>query len=77
MDPLTERLGRIAVHLGVTGCSAVALILAATALQQLVFPDNQTALRLKVALFFRPRVVVVDVPYHLSNRRDAALVAPD
>jgi amino acid transporter len=28
---------------------------------------NQTALRLKVALFFRPKVVVVDVPYHVRT----------
>jgi hypothetical protein len=27
---------------------------------------NLTALRLKLALFFRPNVVVVDVPYHLG-----------
>jgi amino acid transporter len=30
---------------------------------------NQTALRLKVRLFFRPNTVVVDVPYHLANER--------
>lgn len=29
------------------------------------FLHNLTALRLKLALFFRPNVVVVDVPYHL------------
>ena len=28
---------------------------------------NQTALRLKVRLFFRPNTVVVDVPYHLAS----------
>jgi hypothetical protein len=30
---------------------------------------NQTALRLKLRLFFRPNTVVVDVPYHLKRRR--------
>jgi amino acid transporter len=30
---------------------------------------NQTALRLKGALLFRPGIVVADVPYHLSKRR--------
>jgi amino acid transporter len=30
---------------------------------------NQTALRLKAALLFRPGIVVADVPYHLSRRR--------
>jgi amino acid transporter len=30
---------------------------------------NQTALRLKAALLFRPGVVVADVPYHLRRRR--------
>jgi amino acid transporter len=29
---------------------------------------NQTALRLKVRLFFRPNTIVVDVPYHLADR---------
>jgi amino acid transporter len=29
---------------------------------------NQTALRLKLRLFFRPNTVVVDVPYHLSKK---------
>jgi amino acid transporter len=29
---------------------------------------NQTALRLKLRLFFRPNTVVVDVPFHLSGR---------
>ncbi|TME90325.1 MAG: hypothetical protein E6I44_00740 [Chloroflexi bacterium] len=28
---------------------------------------DQTALRLKVRLFFRPNTVVVDVPYHLAS----------
>jgi hypothetical protein len=28
---------------------------------------NQTALQLKLSLFFRPNTVVVDVPYHLSR----------
>jgi amino acid transporter len=32
---------------------------------------NQTALRLKAALLFRPGVVVADVPYHLRRRRIA------
>ena len=31
---------------------------------------NQTALRLKLALFFRPNVVVVDVPYHVSDHAE-------
>jgi amino acid transporter len=30
---------------------------------------NQTALRLKLRLFFRPNTVVVDVPYHLKSER--------
>jgi hypothetical protein len=30
---------------------------------------NQTALRLKAALLFRPGIVVADVPYHLHRRR--------
>jgi amino acid transporter len=30
---------------------------------------NQTALRLKLRLFFRPNTVVVDVPYHLKPKR--------
>ena len=30
---------------------------------------NQTALRLKIRLFFRPNTVVIDVPYHLRNGR--------
>ena len=29
---------------------------------------NQTALRLKLRLFFRPNTVVIDVPYHLGER---------
>ncbi len=29
---------------------------------------NQTALRLKVRLFFRSNTVVTDVPYHLNGR---------
>ena len=29
---------------------------------------NQTALRLKAALLFRPGIVVADVPYHLRRR---------
>jgi amino acid transporter len=35
---------------------------------------NQTALRLKLRLFFRPNTVVVDVPYHLAGNgsRDGA-----
>jgi hypothetical protein len=33
---------------------------------------NQTALRLKLRLFFRPNTVVIDVPYHLRARRRAA-----
>jgi hypothetical protein len=32
---------------------------------------NQTALRLKLRLFYRPNTVVVDVPYHLGH--EAAL----
>ncbi|HYY54526.1 MAG TPA: APC family permease [Candidatus Dormibacteraeota bacterium] len=28
---------------------------------------NQTALRIKLALFFRPNTVVIDVPYHLED----------
>jgi hypothetical protein len=28
---------------------------------------NQTALRLKLRLFFRPNTVVIDVPYHLHG----------
>jgi len=30
---------------------------------------NQTALRLKLRLFFRPNTVVIDVPYHLASDR--------
>ncbi|MBI3740541.1 MAG: amino acid permease, partial [Chloroflexi bacterium] len=33
--------------------------------QQLL--HNQTALRLKAALLFRPNTVVIDVPYHLTQ----------
>ncbi|GAC1329524.1 MAG: APC family permease [Candidatus Dormibacteria bacterium] len=33
---------------------------------------NQTALRLKAALLFRPGTVVVNVPYHLSSRTTSA-----
>jgi hypothetical protein len=29
---------------------------------------NQTALRLKLRLFFRPNTVVIDVPYHLTKK---------
>jgi hypothetical protein len=29
---------------------------------------NQTALRLKLRLYFRPNTVVIDVPYHLSQQ---------
>jgi hypothetical protein len=32
---------------------------------------NQTALRLKAALLFRPGIVVADVPYHLRRHRVA------
>jgi hypothetical protein len=31
------------------------------------FLHNQTALRLKLQLFFRPNTIVVDVPFHLSE----------
>ena len=43
------------------------------------FPlHNQTALRLKVRLFFRPNTVVVDVPFHLADpRRDRPRRVPD
>ena len=33
---------------------------------------NQTALRLKAALLFRPGVVVADVPYHLRRKSQYA-----
>jgi hypothetical protein len=33
---------------------------------------NQTALRLKLHLFFRPNTIVVDVPYHLLDRAEGA-----
>jgi amino acid transporter len=36
------------------------------------FLHNQTALRLKAALLFRPGTVVVNVPYHLRETPDAA-----
>jgi amino acid transporter len=32
---------------------------------------NQTALRLKIRLFFRPNTVVIDVPYHLRNEKSS------
>lgn len=32
-----------------------------------LFLHNQTALRLKAALLFRPGIAVVDVPYHLGD----------
>jgi hypothetical protein len=38
------------------------------------FLHNQTALRLKTALFFRPGIVVIDVPLHLSDRARPAIV---
>jgi hypothetical protein len=31
---------------------------------------NQTALRLKLALFTRPNTSVIDVPYHLGDTED-------
>lgn len=34
---------------------------------------NQTALRLKAALLFRPGIVVADVPYHLRRRRTSSV----
>ena len=33
---------------------------------------NQTALRLKLALFARPNTSVIDVPYHLGDEEDFA-----
>ncbi len=36
---------------------------------------NQTALRLKLRLFFRPNTVVIDVPYHLAKKPEP--VAPE
>ncbi|MBI4213098.1 MAG: APC family permease [Chloroflexi bacterium] len=36
---------------------------------------NQTALRLKLSLFFRPGVVVADVPYHLSEEQETPAAA--
>src|SRR5207249_2424642 len=38
---------------------------------------NQTALRLKAALLFRPGIVVADVPYHLRRRFVARARPPD
>jgi amino acid transporter len=38
---------------------------------------NQTALRIKQALLYRPGVVVVDVPYHLKRRDELQLKVPD
>jgi hypothetical protein len=35
------------------------------------FLHNQTALRLKAALLFRPGTVVVNVPYHLREAGSA------
>ena len=32
---------------------------------------NQTALRIKLALFFRPNTVVIDVPYHVPPEERA------
>jgi hypothetical protein len=37
---------------------------------------NQTALRLKAALLFRPGIVVANVPYHLRRRRWSGTPAP-
>jgi len=34
------------------------------------FLHNQTALRLKAALLFRPGIVVTNIPLHLSSRRE-------
>src|SRR5258708_36944927 len=36
------------------------------------FLHNQTALRLKAALLFRPGTVVINVPYHLEESRKAS-----
>jgi hypothetical protein len=36
---------------------------------------NQTALRLKLRLFWRPNTVVIDVPYHFNGARPAAPAA--
>ncbi len=36
------------------------------------FLHNQTALRLKAALLFRPGIVVTNIPLHLSSRRETA-----
>jgi hypothetical protein len=35
------------------------------------FLHNQTALRLKAALLFRPGTVVVNVPYHLREAKES------
>ncbi len=37
---------------------------------------NQTALRLKLRLFFRPNTVVVDVPYKIPDKRHGTRKAP-
>jgi hypothetical protein len=37
-----------------------------------LFLHNQTALRIKRVLLFKPGVVVVDVPYHLRRAGDTA-----
>jgi amino acid transporter len=39
------------------------------------FLHNQTALRLKAALLFRPGTVVINVPYHLQEKRTDAATA--
>jgi hypothetical protein len=39
------------------------------------FLHNQTALRLKAALLFRPGTVVVNVPYHLREAKEREPVA--
>jgi amino acid transporter len=42
------------------------------------FLHNQTALRLKLQLFFRPNTIVVDVPFHLGNASsELATLAPE
>ncbi len=42
------------------------------------FLHNQTALRLKAALLFRPGTVVVSVPYHLGDKaRETPAEPPD
>jgi hypothetical protein len=40
------------------------------------FLHNQTALRLKAALLFRPGTVVVNVPYHLREAEHHDPIAP-